>query len=309
MSHASTQCSAPRRVRGWGVLVAVPLIGSWLFLSPPAANAQADDAAGREQYFDFRGQPLPADLVVLGDEALVRPEKEGLRITLPKDRDPVTSVAIGTRFQLKGDFEITTAFEILHAEIPPAGWGVGVTLNTRLAAPPQPSTNIARLVRPEGQQIVLWDRAFAGPGDKLQFEGNTVPSDAMTGRLRLKRTQTTLQYLWAPGLDGDPFVEIHRAEYGSGDVQRASVNALTAKHPCALDVRILDLRIRHSGPAMAGPAAAPPRGPWKLAFVIILLLLLIGGVAVVVWQQRRAPRSSTKPETRVRASRVDHEHS
>jgi hypothetical protein len=249
----------------------------------------ADEPA--EFYHDFRGRPLPPELTVLGNSEFVRSEAEGLRITLPKDRAPLTALDIATRFGLHGDFEVTTTFEILHAEAPATGFGVGVLMSVRKTEPPHEGASIARLVRAPGKEVLFWDRSYAGPDGKLKFEGRTAPVAATRGQLRLKRTETILHYLWAAGMTG--FEEIHKVNYGNNDVRRVAVGAVTGRQPCALDLRLIDLRVRHSG-SMAAPTVppAPPRGSWKVALAVVLFLTLLAGVGVAVWHGRRATGAS-----------------
>ena len=89
-------------------------------------------------YHDFRGGRLPAELTVLDDGRFVKPTPEGLRMTLPKDRADLGPARVVTSFGVGGDFEITAAFEILRAEEPSGGYGVGPVCASTRSAPRPP---------------------------------------------------------------------------------------------------------------------------------------------------------------------------
>src|SRR5699024_10653174 len=87
-------------------------------------------APAQEFYHDFRGRPLPPEFAPFGDGAstMLRVEEQGLRLTVPKDDGPRGPFGIATKFPVHGDFEITAGYQILHADEPSAGFGVGFTL-------------------------------------------------------------------------------------------------------------------------------------------------------------------------------------
>src|SRR5262245_10004120 len=96
-----------------------------LLLALLSTVGQTEEYA-QDFHHDFRGASLPDELGLQG--GAMTPEKEGLRITLPRDRKRMGQVGVFTNFPVKGNFEITAAYEILHADQPSEGWGVGVTL-------------------------------------------------------------------------------------------------------------------------------------------------------------------------------------
>jgi hypothetical protein len=126
-----------------------------------------------------------------------------------------------------------------------------------------------------------------------------VRATAKAGRLRLKRTGTTLYFLWAPQNAGENFEEVHRCEFGTGDINFVWVelNSNAGRRSGALDVRLLDLKVRSTTPAGA-PLSVPEDGRaprskvWLLAggglFLAILLALVM---ALVV---RRRPRGKER---------------
>jgi serine/threonine-protein kinase len=297
---ASAGARAARKSGRWrpAPLVASSLVLSagFLLLALQAAGP-VNYGTPPDCYYDFRGRPLPPELTVFGDNRFLQFEPEGLRITLPKDREDLEGVCIARDFEAVGDFEFTSTFEILHAETPPPSYGVGASLFVRKAPPLKASAAVCRLVRANGQQLVLWDQALEVPerGVKLETASGGFPCTDTVGRLRLKRTGTTVHCLWAPGTAGEDFREIHRCEFGPEPVGRVVVSGGTGRKPCALDVRILDLRLRVAPVAGLRPAAAPPSGSGKVWLVLALVIPLAVGVGLAVRRGRRPAAARPKP--------------
>jgi DNA-directed RNA polymerase subunit RPC12/RpoP len=121
------------------------------------------------------------------------------------------------------------------------------------------------------------------------MEAGMAPCTEKVARLRLRRTNAILHYLWAPGTGGDNFEEFHQCEFGDEDLQHVIVSGVTGRKPCNLDVRITELRIRGSQPAE--PTLEVPKGIW-----LFMLALGLGSAIPVggwlVWRQIRRPRNS-----------------
>jgi len=267
------------------------------------ATAQVDEP-GKDFHHDFRKEEAPRGLILLNPkgEKFARFEPEGLRLTLPKERnDPAPIAGVKTTFSLSGDFEVTGAFEILEAEVPVAGFGVGVSMFVQKAPPSPEGAGIYRLVRPGGKQVIYWDRSIGKQGEKMRFEGNASLCDATVGRLRLKRVGSILHYQWAEGLEGEEFHELKQVDFGPDEIKSLSMRGQTSKQPCALDVRILELRIRSGNPIVAAPAPAPgeketteperQRSAWWLAILAGVVVAVLVGLGAA----RRARQQTTTP--------------
>jgi hypothetical protein len=249
-------------------------------------------AAGEpfEYYHDFRGRPLPAELTFFNAEEgkFFNLEPEGLRITIPKGWiHPWGGVGFRTAFGFAGDFEVTLTMELLEAESPLAGYGVGVCLYVAKPGTTGGAT-IARVVRAGDNQVVLWDLADTPEDANPHHEEGVSPSAEKVGRLRLKRTGTTLHYLWAPGIDGDAFEEIHQCEFGKDQIDRIRLAALTGRQPCGVDVRLLDFRVRSGSAA----AATNPATRWTLWLVTGLALAVCLGIWFAVRRRQLRPTST-----------------
>ena len=258
-----------------------------------------------EFYHDFRGQPKPAELTWFGvkKDNLVKEQPDGLRITLPKTFiHDWGGVGITTAFGFKGDFEVTTSFEILQADKPP-GNNVRVGVLLAVSTGGDGIASLARVINPKGEEVVFWDWHHDS-----RISANVTPCTGREGRLRLKRTGNMLYYLWGAGTQGEDFQEIKQCEYGNGDIEHVRLVATTGRTPSTVDVRLLDLRIRTqspgdlptpspktSGSTGEGPTSAPKTAGRSALWI---LAILIGGIAMIggllVWLRRRS--GGTKKE-------------
>lgn len=280
------------------LVLGLPVSGMAQPVVPPSDARQGEVL--RDQFIrDFRGRPRPANMVPFGPQAeeFIKPEAEGLRITLPKDRTSVKPVGLSLALAVGGDFEITAAFEILQAEEPPPGrpsYGVGVLLSVNQAA------RVGRLARALGQQVVSWDH-WATVDGKPKFLLGASPGEGQRGRLRLKRDKTTLRFLWSPDLVGDKFEEVHRCEFEADEISQLwfELSSDWGGENGALDVRLLELQVRASRPA-ADPVVASEeipttgrRGWWAAGGIAVLAILLVLAAMLFVGYRRRGAPAST----------------
>src|SRR5262249_37831471 len=129
---------APRRRWPW-LLVAAALLfgmgGSLLLQGNPDGAKErpapkANDTPGVEFVQDFRGAlEIKPPLTYFGRNAekYVRLEPEGLRITTPVIQGEA-GFGVVLPVRLRGDFEVAVSYELLRAERPTAGHGVGVQI-------------------------------------------------------------------------------------------------------------------------------------------------------------------------------------
>jgi hypothetical protein len=125
------------------------------------------------------------------------------------------------------------------------------------------------------------------PGSPPVSAYSDEPCTDTIGRLRLKRVGPTLYYLWGRGTDGDDFQEMDRTEFGSEEVNLVRLTAVTGRQPCAVDVRLIDLRIR-GGPATAvtfWQTLISKRWFPPVALLVGALLLALG-VRFLVYRRR-----------------------
>ena len=156
-----------------------------LLLLPGALSAQQPTA--KEVYQDFRGKPpmLPEFRLAGPDlKTVTKSEEAGFRITLPKTRKAIFPVEIAPTFVVTGDFEITGAYELLAADMPTDGYGVGVSLNISTGNDLHKFLKICRVLRPEGKSVFMAEYWTKGADD---WAGPQVATEVRSGQLRLVR--------------------------------------------------------------------------------------------------------------------------
>ncbi|MCI0680966.1 MAG: DUF1583 domain-containing protein [Gemmataceae bacterium] len=241
---------------------------------------------------DFRGQAFdPQVLQIMGPEAAarIRSEPEGLRITLPAEQQRAEHVGLITTFPIKGDFEITLRYEILHADRPKTGNGVGLEFYLKTETPTAEALGFYRVRRVREGDVFMLTRATTTAEGKRRHTHELIPSAANAGQLRMTRTGTEATWWAAEGDDGE-FRELHRDELGAEDVSSVLLTAYPGKAQCAVDLRLIEFRVRSGkAPTAAERAGIRPRriALWVTAGVSGALLILGG-----IWAQwrRRLPR-------------------
>jgi hypothetical protein len=207
--------------------------------------------------------------------------------------------------RLKGDFEITSSYEILQVGEPIQRHGVAFAL---LVQTDTPRRDVAELTRsrdaPHGD---VYNCARISTDDQGQrtYHHERPSAGADRGRLQLTRRGREVTLSAAEGPAGE-FKELTRYDLGTEDVIQVSATAFTGYAPNALDLRILDLRVRGlSAPESAAPGSslAGPQSPrsrtWLFTAGLLGLLLFL--TALVLWlvalrRRRGEDRSRRAPE-------------
>jgi Protein of unknown function (DUF1583) len=295
-----------------GVRALSPGLWTVLLFVGGVSDANADPEYQREFYQSLKGPDAAKELKRVGTNAdrLVRFEPEGARINLPgnaaNDQPPV---GLATDFTVRGDFEITVAYEILHEPAPEqtSGFGTRLTLITGVEAPTQSQVKFARAVRSKGGSQVLafsarWD-ATTGMHEKRMKD---YPTAARSGRLRLVRSGPLLSFHAADSADG-PFTLLREYGFGTADLQGVRILGSTDRPEAALDVRLTDLRIRAgsfpNAPMAAAPDVAAPvtevrqRAWLRIAAAVFVLIV---GMALAGWLygRRRKPAPEGQNDAR-----------
>lgn len=283
--------SRPHQLRAISLLSALGLC----VLATARADAQPGDGLAPQIVRDFRGKILPADMIPFGASAneFIKPEAEGLRMTLSRDRASTAPVGLSMPLTLNGNFEITLGFEILQADEPPKGrksYGVGLLMSINEKA------RVGRLSR-DKHQVASWDR-WATENGEPKFLNGGKQVEGQIGRLRLKRTNTILHLAWASELAGDKFEQVHQFEFGDEEIKllRLEMNTDLAGEAGTLDLRLLELSI-HAAAPVADPLTAPEdvresrsRIWFALAGGLFIAILLALAVGLIVRFGRRRPR-------------------
>ncbi len=198
-----------------------------------------------DYYQDLRGSHLPAvpfRLIGQDASAVITPEAEGLRIAIPAHRKQIYApVGVALDYHLAGDFEATATYELVAADPPPSGTGVGVALNVELKNDQKKFTRFGRFLLPKEGSIYLaesWNN-HGGNARRTRY----VPTVTAHGQLRLVRRGATLHYLVADGTDGD-FHEIDQAEFGTAETGSVRFVINNNNSPAAVEARLVDFAIR-----------------------------------------------------------------
>jgi RNA polymerase sigma factor (sigma-70 family) len=257
-----------------------------------------------------------------GAEERVHFEPEGLRISLPLGEElDYSGTGVSAPLVAGGDFEITVNFEILHEPMPQdAGPETRVALVVFLD-PQKPSGRnqglVSRRVSPQGPQFKAWQ---AWKGEKTN--SRSVATQALTGRLRLRRTGALLSSYAAEGFDGE-FTLLGQLPFGKEDVQEVRLMASPGGPKATFEARVTDLEIHADSlrnlPEADAPAAAPGANPpggegaggqrsldWLVAaaLVVIVVVLSVGGVLLVV-RRRRADEARPREPSAQKSAPAD----
>jgi Protein of unknown function (DUF1583) len=210
---------------------------------------------GREFYQDFRGgRALHAALKLVGPDASMVAKREdlGLRITLAPTRAVNQPVEVKTMFTVSGDFEVTGTYELLAADQPTQGYGVGVSLNIATDEERTKFAKVARAMRVKDGSVYVtefWNH------DSKAYKTSFVPTEVKSGQLRLVRKGSLIRYLVADG-PGNEFREIRQQQFGDDDIAHVRFVVADSGSPNAVDARLVDLKIRASK-LMPGPITDP----------------------------------------------------
>jgi len=244
------------------------------------ALLHAGPAVAAHYFWDFRkGHFDNLSLVPMGPGAvnLLRPTKEGLRITVPAGFE-VKSVGFSPRFLIRGDFEISLAYTIVDRTQPQSGFGTGPNLYLSMGTPQDPATSLGRLLRRDGRDIHGVFAARVEEGERIPtaklFD---VPRRSRTGRLQLKRTGEEIQYAFAAD-EYTPFEPLATLPVSTADVTLLRIGLQQSDAASAATILIHDLRIEATAlPHLPGeqsrtaqlyrpryqPPPVPPSTTWR----------------------------------------------
>jgi hypothetical protein len=282
-----------RHPLGLAVLVLLAALGVWAGVGLVGATTRKDSGPAEFRQ-DFRS--IDMDSPVLRPIGLAgQRDDKGVRITLPAGQGVQPHSGYMTGFAVHGDFEATTSFEILHADKPDTGYGVGVSLYAAIDPTAGDAVSLARRLLPDGMQVFVSDRLKPVNG-RLTHSVKTRPATAAAGKLRLQRVGPVLRFLVADGAEGE-FILVDEVEFGTADVRPVQVGGNAGKSQAGLDARLLDFSVRAEDLPGLADAALATDGPagkgWLAAAAIIGLLIALGllGGWLLARQRRRAGKA------------------
>jgi hypothetical protein len=230
----------------------------------------AAPVSGAEFKQSFLGQGIDGKLFrTTGNRRTLRPEAEGLRITLNAARSSKLPCGLVPRVGVHGDFEITMGFHVLQIDRATKGSGAGVSIYIATTSPRQDAATLARQVRADGTHIWAVHRATTPPGGRREHHGNIFPTDALSGRLRLVRRGPMLSYLVA-GSGNNEFRELFQSELGEDDLGTVRFAAGNDGGTTTVDVRITGVGIRADDLGAARRVVEPEGwSPWLLTPLLV----------------------------------------
>ncbi|HEY1379265.1 MAG TPA: protein kinase, partial [Gemmataceae bacterium] len=260
--------AAPRRRWLIPAAAAALLAGLAIILAqvaaPPIVSTQAALSAGPpvkpvEFYQGFRGAgPLPAPFRPYATEGctVVR-DAEGLRIALPvRKSHNFAGVELPRRFV--GDFEITAGYELLRADQPTTGHGVGFIVRLTTATARPSDVAFCRMTRVQEGDVYWASRMTTGEDGKPDYGvPDHTPATARSGSLRITRVGDEASF-WVADDDSGEFRKLFQKHVGPEDVTSIVLAAYPGWEANPVEVRIRDLRVRGSTAAGPPPTSAPP---------------------------------------------------
>ena len=206
--------------------------------------------------------------------------------------------------RIKGNFEVTAGFEILHADKPTAGHGVGFELYIVTDTPTNESLGLLRATRVNEGEVYLTSRITSRDGKREYFH-NFTPTTSKSGYLRLTRAGREAR-LWAADGAAGTFQELNHFDLGAEDVKAVRLSAYVGHAANAVDVLIKDLRVHGLSPtevktqtASTNPAAAPSRERtqgWLAASSIIAVLIALGTLGAWLYGRRKQSGAVAAPK-------------
>ena len=281
----------------------------------PVVVAQAPQAAPRikiapperlidltEFYQDLRGSksPLPP-LAVFGVKAnlVTHPDDRGFHVALAANPEQTDRIGLDLRARFRGDFEITAAYEILLADQPKVGHGVGVTLLIDLDGPTGETLELLRAARVNEGQAYGCARITVDPEGKAKYEHLWNPTTSKAGHLRITRKGTEVVYSAREG-GAEEFKDLARMKCGDDDIKRVRFAAFMGVTPNSVDVFLKDLQVSPPGAKVvaakvdptepvAEPPVSPTRGRTSLIFVGLGVFAALLGIVAILGFRRRKP--------------------
>src|SRR5262249_42392735 len=144
--------------------------------------------------------------------------------TLPGERAQHLIAEVNVHPPIVGDFEFTATYEILSAQKPAKGYGVGVNLTVSTVAEPKKFGKLCRVLRPgegSGSLAESWPK----------YQNEEGQSEAMSGQLRLARSGPAMHFLISPG-EGKEFQPIWVVkDYGQDEIGYAGFQVTDSGEP------------------------------------------------------------------------------
>lgn len=196
-----------------------PFFVNFKILAAAAITVFTAPTAGADFYsWDFlTGEFDNVSLTPFGNGAvnLVRPTDKGLRLRLPVG-EKTPGIGFATRFQVRGNFEITMRYKLDRIATPKDGWGAGPSLYVTTVSNLQPAAQLSRLSRKDDREIHSIFRAMPVDGERTKLH-KQFDTTTQRGQLRMTRVDSRVIWSVAEGYSTE-FHDLHEDEFDTGDV-------------------------------------------------------------------------------------------
>ncbi len=222
---------------------------------------------------------------------------QGYRLFLEAGEKAAEQTGLYSLFALAGNCEVTLTYQLFTLEPPRngSGSGFGFCFETedqaaegslmRIHTPKEGSGYLCRAILGRG-------KAKAKPRDEKYFE----PSEAMSGKMALRRIKKELVFLVADTPDGE-LKEIKRLPFTDVTIRPLRLYFDPGGSPTAIDVRVTEMEVKAEELAGGASQLAKPesaRWPW-------LLLPAAGLGGFWLWRRRAGARTSPSPASPTRS--------
>lgn len=246
-----------------------------------------------EMHQDFRGKKFNDQLFRLEDGNLgkyVKAEDAGLRLSLPPRSGVKKPVGIQFRFQLRGDFHISVAYELLKTDQPQPGSNHGLTAYLMVDSPTKDGITFGCTHQEKERAVYGLRHMIADEKGKRRLkEFQSFPAEAknLTGMLRLVRTGSLLTVSVADGNTSN-FRDLSHLNIGTEPVTVLRIAADPGNAAAGVDARVLDVRVRAQELTKPGTPAPGGGRRWILwGLVGAIAILVIAFLAIRFWAAKR----------------------
>ncbi len=264
-----------------------PITSIIIFLTILASTTYGDELAADFRLKEFDNESFR----LIGDHAeqLITTTSKGLSVKVPSQPGKKSgAVGVAPRARIRGDFEISSSFEIVRVDKPKTGYGVGVGLILEFDSPQKDAITIERFLMPEEGEVFCSTKINVVDEKKNYFPKRS-PATSKSGKFLVTRKGSSVSIKYADG-DGD-FRLLRKEEMGTDDVTYARLAADPLYSEYGVDAIFHDFRI--TADELIDPANPKSSKASALPIIVVsTITLLLLGFALWWWKLKRQPTSS-----------------
>jgi hypothetical protein len=174
-----------------------------------------------------------------GPPVVCKVTAEGLRCTIPPGLGRRAVCGLRLNFGLRGDFQITGRYKIFS--LPPGEPGGQTGLKISLWDANEEWAQMQRFSRAELGDVFTGHHVEVGEGERVSTS-EELPTSVTEGKLSLRRTGNTLQYLMTTE-KSEELVELRTVDFSPDDVTKILVAAQCRESATGVDMVWQDLQV------------------------------------------------------------------